>query len=94
MAFERQENSRRVIEIIEFSCPYGYVMRERDALKQVFEQKRPKYAQLMRKLSAETQKLVRLTIIIILSLGAVYLLSLKQLNAVLKCDDRELRKLG
>jgi hypothetical protein len=55
MAFERQEGSRRVIEVIEFSCPYGDVMREGDTLKHVFEQKRRKYAQLMPDLSEVTQ---------------------------------------
>jgi hypothetical protein len=46
MAFERQEGSRRVIEVIKFSCPYGYITREGSMLKHVFEQKRHKYAQL------------------------------------------------
>jgi hypothetical protein len=59
MAFERQEGSRRVIEVIEFSCQYGYVTREENTLKHVFEQKRRKYAQLMRELSEVTQKRVR-----------------------------------
>jgi hypothetical protein len=37
MAFERQEGSRQVIEVIEFSCPYGCVTREGATLKHAFE---------------------------------------------------------
>jgi hypothetical protein len=94
VAFERQEGSRRIFEVIEFSCQYNDIMREAGILKHVFGQRRRKYAKLMRELSQVIQQRVPLPVIIVPSLGAVYLPSLKQPSAVPKCHDRRWRKLG
>jgi hypothetical protein len=42
LVFRRRENQREMVEIIEFSCPYGYMTQGENALKRVFEQKRHK----------------------------------------------------
>jgi hypothetical protein len=83
-----------VIEIIGFSCPYGYLTQGENALKRVFEQKQRKYRQLAQDLSNLRHEHVRVTAIIVSSLGAVYMQSLKDLHTVLRCDDRRLKQLG
>jgi hypothetical protein len=88
LVFTRRENQREVIEIIEFSCPYGYMTQGEKALKRVFEQKQRKYRQLAQELSNLTHDRVRVTAVIVSSLGAVYMHSLKDLHTVLRCDDR------
>jgi hypothetical protein len=92
--FTRRENQREVIEIIEFSCSYGYMTQGENALKRVFEQKQRKYRQLAQELSNLRHERVRVTAVIVSSLGAVYMQSLKDLHTVSRCDDRQLKKLG
>jgi hypothetical protein len=92
--FTRRENQREVIEIIEFFCPYGYMTQGENALKRVFEQKQCKYRQLAQELSNLRHERVWVTAVIVSSLGAVYMQSLKDLHAVLRCDDRRPEKLG
>jgi hypothetical protein len=94
MTLSRREGNREITEIIEFSCPYGYHTREGDKLELVFEQKHRKYAQLAREISEATHQRVRVTVVIVSSLGAIYLPSLKELHKVLKCGDTDLRRLG
>jgi hypothetical protein len=38
MVFEREGRAGRAMEILEFSCPYGYMSRERHTLATVHEQ--------------------------------------------------------
>jgi hypothetical protein len=92
--FRRRENQIEVIEIIEFSCPYGYMTQGENALKRVFEQKQRKYRQLAQELSNLRHDRVRVTAVIMSSLGAVYMQSLKDLHTVERCDDPQLKKLG
>jgi hypothetical protein len=89
-----QENEERIIEILEFSCPYGRIAHERDTLEFTYNQKKAKYAELAKAISEIEQKEVRVTAIIISSMGAVYQPSLKDLQKVLKCSDHEIRKIG
>jgi hypothetical protein len=88
LVFRRRESQREMIEIIEFSCPYGYMTQGENALKCVFEQKQPKYRQLAQELSILRHERVRVTAVIVSSLGPGYMQSLKDLHTVLRCDDR------
>jgi hypothetical protein len=92
--FTRRENQREVIEIIEFSWPYGYMTQGENALKRLFEQKQRKSRQLTQELSNLRHERVRVTAVIVSSLGAIYMQSLKYLHTVFRCDDRQLKKLG
>jgi hypothetical protein len=84
----------RVTEIIEFSCPYGYISRGRSTLERVYQEKKRKYTELARTLKRLRKGEVRVTAVIVSSMGAVYDKSLKDLQQVLRCTDRELKKLG
>jgi hypothetical protein len=60
-----------VIEIIEFSCPYGYMTQGENALKRVFEQKQRVNRQLAQEFSNLRHERARVTAVIMSSLGAV-----------------------
>jgi hypothetical protein len=94
MFFVRQTREGPVLEIIEFSCPYGYICPERDVMQAIHEQKTRKYERLVTELKALRQGSVNLTAVIISSMGAVYPRSLRDLQMILGCNDRETRKLG
>jgi hypothetical protein len=83
-----------MIEIVEFSCPYGYISHGRDSLIKVYEEKKRKYAELANVLARVTGKQVRVTTVIVSSMGAGYVPSMKDLQKVLKCNDGELKKLA
>jgi hypothetical protein len=87
-------NERRLPEIIEFSCPYGHISHGRDALERVCEQKKNKYADLANELKSLRHEEVRVTAVIVSSMGAVSGPSLKDLQKILKCNDGQIRKLG
>jgi hypothetical protein len=89
-----QFQEERILEIIEFSCPYGYKSRGKDTLEKVYEEKKRKYMELARNLKRLTEKEVRITAVIVSSMGAVYDKSLRDLKTVLNCTDKELKKLG
>jgi hypothetical protein len=84
----------KIFEITEFSCPYGYLSQGADSLGRVNDQKKRKYAELARKLKRIRREEVGVTAVIVSSMGAVYGPSLKNLQKILKCNDRELRTLG
>ena len=90
----RLQEEEKVIEILEFSCPYGYVSRGRNTLERVYEEKKRKYTELARNLKRLRREEVRVTAVIVSSMGAVYDQSLKDLQKVLGCTDREMKKLG
>jgi hypothetical protein len=87
-------NEKRIIEMIEFSWPYGYISRGRDALKRVYEEKKRKYMRLVMNLKQYRRSEVRITAAIISSMEAVYNQSLKDLQKVMGCTDEKIRKLG
>jgi hypothetical protein len=89
-----ERNKTRMIEIVEFSCPYGYISHGRDSLRKVYEEKKRKDAELANALKRVTGKQIRVTAVIVSSMGAVDVPSMKDLQKVLKCNDRELKKLG
>jgi hypothetical protein len=87
-------NEERIIEMIEFSCPYGYISRGRDTLKRVYEKKKRKCLRLAMNLKQHRRSEVRITAVIVSSMGAVYNQSLKNLRKVMGCTDQKIRKLG
>jgi hypothetical protein len=89
-----RERENRVTEIIEFSCPYGYISNGKNTLEKVYEEKKRKYTELARSLKRLRRGEVRVTAVIVSSMGAIYDKSLKDLQKVLGCTDREMRKLG
>jgi hypothetical protein len=89
-----QENEERIIEIIGFSCPYGRIAHERDIGQLTYNQKKTQYAEFTKAISEIEQKEVRVTAVIISSMGEVYEPSLKDLQKVLKWSDQEIRKIG
>jgi hypothetical protein len=90
----RETDDTKMMEIIEFSCPYGYIAHGRNKLEQVYEEKQRKYEELRNEISRLREEHVRVTVVIVSSMGAVHKPSLKDLQKVLKCNDRELQKLG
>jgi hypothetical protein len=60
----------------------------------VDDEKKGKSAELVNVLTRVTGKQVRVTAVIVSSMGAVYVPSMKNLQKVLKCNDRELKKLA
>jgi hypothetical protein len=94
IVFERERNGGRVTEILECSCPYGYVSHGRDTLATVYEQKKAKYSNLAKALRILKQQPVNVTAIIVSSMGAVSPQSLKELRKILGCSSREAQKLG
>jgi hypothetical protein len=70
------------------------VSNERNTLKAVYDLKNTKYERLAQELRRFRHEPVTVTVVIVSSMGAVYAPSLNLLRKVLKCNDRETRKLG
>jgi hypothetical protein len=94
MVFEREGRAGRAMEILEFSCRYGHVSRERHTLAAVYEQEKVKYSDLASALRELRQQPMNVTVLIVSSMGAVCSQSLKELQKVLGCGSREMQKLG
>jgi hypothetical protein len=94
MVFEREARAGRIMKILEFSCPYGYVPRERDTVATVYEQKKAKYSDLAHALRELRQQPVNVTGIIVSLMEAIYSQWLKQFWKILGCRRREMQKLG
>jgi hypothetical protein len=94
MFFERRTNRGQVLEILEFSCPYGYVSHERNTLEAVYDLKNTKYKRLAEELRTLRHEPVTVTVVIVSSMGAVYAPSLKLLHTILRCSDGDTRALG
>jgi hypothetical protein len=90
---EMPRNETRMIAIVEFSCPYGEISHGRDSLIKIYEEKKRKSAELANVLKRVTGKQVRVTTVIVSSMGAVYVPSMNDLQKVLKRNDRKLKKL-
>jgi anthranilate/para-aminobenzoate synthase component II len=92
--FIRQYRHEKVLEILEFNCPYGRLVGEISTLKQCYKHKKQKYQRLADEFTRETGIVARVHPIIVSSLGAVYPKSMKNLHAILKCKDKALNNLG
>jgi ketosteroid isomerase-like protein len=88
-----EEGERKITEIIEFSCPCGCISHGRDTLEKTYEAKRAKYEELARTRSTLRQEKVRVMAIILSSMGAVYGPSMKDLQKILRCNNKEIKKL-
>jgi hypothetical protein len=64
------EKEEQVTEIIEFSCPYGYISQGRNTLERVYEEKKRKYTELARNLKRLRKGQARVTAVIVSSMGA------------------------
>jgi hypothetical protein len=62
-------NEERIIEMIEFSCPYGYISRGQDTLKRVYEEKKRKYQRLAMNLKQRRRSEVRITAVVVSIMG-------------------------
>jgi hypothetical protein len=78
ITFRRRDNQGMVWEIIEFSCPYGYRIRDGNTFEYIFQQKQQKDGLLAQKIRDITQGRVWVSSIIVSSLGTIYLPSQKQ----------------
>jgi hypothetical protein len=94
MWFFGKEDDVEIMEILEFSCPFGRSEENQSTLKNCYEQKFHKYQRLASECSRLTNKPVRVHPIIISSLGAVMKDSLESLKKILLCDKSSLNKLG
>jgi hypothetical protein len=89
-----EEEEQRIIEILEFSCPYGFISHDRNTLDKTYEAKKAKCAELARMLSTQRQEEVMVTVVIVSSMEAVCRPSMKDLQKVLRCNDKEMKKLA
>jgi hypothetical protein len=89
MAFVQRSGEDQIVEIVEFTCPYGYKARGRITLERAYEQKRHKYEALARDIRRVTQKRVRITAVVVSSMGAVYEKSLEDLCRMLDITDKK-----
>jgi hypothetical protein len=87
--FVQKIREDQVIDIIELTCPYGFMSRGRMTLDRAYEEKRHKYERLAREIRRVTQKRVRVTAVIVSSMGAVYQKSLEDLCRVLEITDKK-----
>jgi hypothetical protein len=94
MWFVRKEDGNEIIEILEFSCPYGCVEDNIISLDRVFGDKFQKYTNLAEEISHITSKPAKVHPIIISSLGAIHNESITHLRSILRCKDKDLKKLG
>jgi hypothetical protein len=88
-----EEGEQKITEIIQFSCPYGCISHDRDTLEKTHKAKRAKYEELARTLSTLRQEKVRVMAIIVSSMGAIYGPSMKDLQKMLRCNNKEMKKL-
>jgi hypothetical protein len=84
----------KIIEILEFSCPYGYISHDRDTPEMTYKKKKTKYEELARTLSTQRHEKVRVTVVIGSSMGAIYGPSMKDLQKVLRYNGKEMKKLS
>jgi hypothetical protein len=74
------------IELIEFSCPYVRISHAENTLERTYRPKHETYAKLADEPRELRGKEVRVTVIIVPSMGAVWRQSLKDLQKILKCE--------
>jgi hypothetical protein len=93
--FVRKDECKTIWELIEFSCPFPRVDDDGvSSLEAVYQQKKEKYEGLRCIEDISYPDKVRITPVIVSSLGTVYQQSLKDLQAVLKCSRSMIRRVG
>jgi hypothetical protein len=83
-----------ILEMIEFSYPEGRISHEQNTLELTYRHKHEKYTRLAEELRQPKGKKVWVTVRIIPSIGAIWRQSLKDLQKILKYDDRTSNKSG
>jgi hypothetical protein len=91
---EEEEREKRTIEILEFTCSYGCISHERNTLEKVYEEKKAKCEELARELKTRREEELRVTAVIASSMGALDEPSMKELQKVLRCNNKELGRLA
>jgi hypothetical protein len=99
LVFETEIDGIRRMEIMEFSCPYGYEHEGENggiinSLQETFIRKHRKYALLAQEVGQILRIPTRVTVVIVSSLGAVYPPSLMELQKLTTCDMKTMRKFG
>jgi hypothetical protein len=94
LVFLRKYRGEETVEIVEFTCPYGYRSKGRDTLEKAFEDKKEKYSQLAREIEEKTRFKAHIIPGVVSSMGAIYEESIKMLEKLLKCEKKKMRKLG
>jgi hypothetical protein len=94
MWFIRKEGNQQILEILEFSCPFGRIEEGESTLKLTYDYKLNKYQPLADKYISNTRHQARVHPIIVSSLGAVYHESMICLKSIFRCSDKEIAKLG
>jgi hypothetical protein len=89
---EKKGGERKIIEILGFSCTYGCISHSRNTLEKTYEAKKAKYEKLARMLSTQRHEKARVTVVIVSSMRAIYGPSMKNLQNVLRCNDKEIKK--
>jgi Txe/YoeB family toxin of Txe-Axe toxin-antitoxin module len=88
----KEGEEQKIIKILEFSRPYGCISHNRDTLEMIYEKKNAKYEELARTLSAQRHEKVRVTVVIVSSMGAIYGPSMKDLQKVLRSNNKSMKK--
>jgi hypothetical protein len=89
----RGEGGRSTWEIIDVTCPYGRMAHEENTLKRAFDEKQEKY-ECFREIEDLTGEAVRITPIVISSLGAVYEETIGGMENILGCTRKEAVRIG
>jgi sugar phosphate isomerase/epimerase len=89
-----EQSQLKGMEILEFSCLYRHISHGINSLERVYEEKKRKYAELAKELKNLQREQVRVTAVIDSSMGAIYDPGLKDLLKILRCNDKQMRKVG
>jgi hypothetical protein len=92
LVFSQQDGNSETIDILEFSCPFGYRTHDKISIEEVYKEKDRKYQGLAEEVRALTGHKVRVTPVIVSSLGAVYKKSLSSLCQILRIENKKKRK--
>jgi hypothetical protein len=80
-------DSKRIF-LVEFSIPYANISHGEDSLEKVYNEKRDKYQGLVERCSYLYKRKVKLFVIVVSSLGAIYKKSMKDINKLLKFNKK------
>jgi hypothetical protein len=90
----RKKDGRIRMEIIEVTCPYGRISKERNTLESLWDFKMRKYQKLAQEVEEKAKIEVRIIPVIVSSLGAVFSKTMVLLKKLLKCEDNQMKKIG
>jgi hypothetical protein len=94
ISFVRRGASTNYTELIDISCPYGRITYGDSSLEKTYSAKITEYRESADELQQQRRFYTNIIPIIVSSIGAVYPPSLKALQTVLSCTDREIGVIG